>query len=277
MAESFNGLNAMAESFNGLYKWELIYPKGPWRGLDDVEFATLTYVDWFNNRRLHGAIEPGPGYTTPAAFEDTYYRQTVPADHTETQYPQPPSHPGRFSTFIQLFWGRCQALPERVRSMWCRTRLRSQSRDRCGRSPAAVTHVDALEALAVVLARVGGKGSASCWIPQSGSAADTWRRCSSPCPPAPGSMPGPCAHREAVGIVEEAQGRLRRSGRLGGRDGPALRHRVGPSLFVDGPLGAHHRKRQAVGPMANGDRCDQWLLAVGAEPLLVGNEVGVVQ
>ena len=35
----------MAESFNGLYKWELIYPKGPWRGLDDVEFATLTYVD----------------------------------------------------------------------------------------------------------------------------------------------------------------------------------------------------------------------------------------
>ncbi len=38
--------NAMAESFNGLYKWELIYPKGPWRGLDDVEFATLTYVDW---------------------------------------------------------------------------------------------------------------------------------------------------------------------------------------------------------------------------------------
>ena len=49
----------MAESFNGLYKWELIYPKGPWRGLDDVEFATLTYVDRFNNRRLHGEIEPG--------------------------------------------------------------------------------------------------------------------------------------------------------------------------------------------------------------------------
>ena len=50
-------VNAMVESFNGLYKWELIYPKGPWRGLDDVEFATLTYVDWFNNRRLHGEIE----------------------------------------------------------------------------------------------------------------------------------------------------------------------------------------------------------------------------
>jgi putative transposase len=72
--------NAMAESFNGLYKWELIYPKGPWRGLDDVEFATLTYVDWFNNRRLHGEIEPGPGFTTPAAFEADHYRQTISAE-----------------------------------------------------------------------------------------------------------------------------------------------------------------------------------------------------
>jgi putative transposase len=77
--------NAMAESFNGLYKWELIYPKGPWRGLDDVEFATLTYVDWFNHRRLHGEIEPGPGFTTPAAFEAAHYRQTVPASPAGTQ------------------------------------------------------------------------------------------------------------------------------------------------------------------------------------------------
>lgn len=66
--------NALAESFNGLYKWELIYPKGPWRGLDDVEFATLTNVDGFNNRRLHGEIEPGSGETTPAAFEADHYR-----------------------------------------------------------------------------------------------------------------------------------------------------------------------------------------------------------
>ena len=75
--------NALVESFNGLYKWELIYPKGPWRGLDDVEFATLTYVDWFNNRRLHGQIEPGPGFTTPAAFENEHYRQTVPTRQGE--------------------------------------------------------------------------------------------------------------------------------------------------------------------------------------------------
>jgi putative transposase len=72
--------NALAESFNGLYKWELIYRRGPWRGLDDVEFATLEYVDWFNNRRLHGQIEPGPGFTTPAAFEAAHYRQDISAD-----------------------------------------------------------------------------------------------------------------------------------------------------------------------------------------------------
>jgi transposase InsO family protein len=77
--------NALIESFNGLYKWELIYPKGPWAGLADVEWATLSYVDWFNNRRLHGEITAGPGYTTPAAFEAAYYRQTTPATEAGTQ------------------------------------------------------------------------------------------------------------------------------------------------------------------------------------------------
>ena len=65
----------MAESFNGLYKWELIYRQGPWRGLDDVEFATMTYVDWFNHRRLHGEITDDATYTTPAEAEAAYYRQ----------------------------------------------------------------------------------------------------------------------------------------------------------------------------------------------------------
>jgi putative transposase len=77
--------NALVESFNGLYKWELIYPKGPWTGLEDVEWATLTYVDWFNNRRLHGQITEGPSYTTPAAFEADHYRQTTPTTKTGTQ------------------------------------------------------------------------------------------------------------------------------------------------------------------------------------------------
>ena len=71
--------NALAESFNGLYKWELIYPRGPWRGLDDVEFATLGYVDWFNHRRLHGEITDDATYITPAEFEADYYRQRTPA------------------------------------------------------------------------------------------------------------------------------------------------------------------------------------------------------
>ena len=71
--------NALAESFNGLYKWELIYRQGPWRGLDDVEFATMTYVDWFNHQRLHGEITTDASYTTPAEFEALYYRQNRPA------------------------------------------------------------------------------------------------------------------------------------------------------------------------------------------------------
>ena len=77
--------NAMAESFNGLYKWELIYRQGPWRGLDDVEFATMTYVDWFNHRRLHGEITDDASYTTPAEFEALYYRQTTTALEAVTQ------------------------------------------------------------------------------------------------------------------------------------------------------------------------------------------------
>jgi putative transposase len=77
--------NAMAEAFNSLYKWELIYPQGPWQGQDDVEFATLGYIDWFNNRRLHGEVTDDNTYVTPAEFEATYYRQTAPAMAAITQ------------------------------------------------------------------------------------------------------------------------------------------------------------------------------------------------
>ncbi len=52
--------NALAESFHGLYKTELIRHRDPWRGLDDVEYATLEYVDWFNHRRLHGEFSMVP-------------------------------------------------------------------------------------------------------------------------------------------------------------------------------------------------------------------------
>jgi putative transposase len=66
--------NALAESFNGLYKAELIYHEGPWKNTDDVEWATLTYIDWFNNRRLHGEI----GMIPPAELEQHHYRQIEP-------------------------------------------------------------------------------------------------------------------------------------------------------------------------------------------------------
>ena len=77
--ESTARANAMAEAFNSLFKWELIYPQGPWQGLDDVEFATLGYIDWFNHRRLHGEITDDNSYITPAEFEALYYRQTQAA------------------------------------------------------------------------------------------------------------------------------------------------------------------------------------------------------
>jgi putative transposase len=77
--------NAMAEAFNSLYKWELIYPQGPWTGIDDVEFATLGYIDWFNHRRLHGEVTDDNSYVTPAGFEATHYRQETPAEMAVSQ------------------------------------------------------------------------------------------------------------------------------------------------------------------------------------------------
>jgi putative transposase len=65
--------NALAESFHGLYKTELIRHTGPWQGLDDVEFATLEYVDWFNHRRLHGEL----GMLPPAEFEARHHERAA--------------------------------------------------------------------------------------------------------------------------------------------------------------------------------------------------------
>ncbi len=64
--------NALAETINGLYKAEVIHRRGPWRSLEAVEFATLEWVDWFNNRRL---LEP-IGNIPPAEAEARYYAQT---------------------------------------------------------------------------------------------------------------------------------------------------------------------------------------------------------
>jgi transposase InsO family protein len=63
--------NALAESIIGLFKTEVIHLRGPWKSIDPVEYATLEWVDWFNERRLLGPIGDMP----PAEFEQAYYDQ----------------------------------------------------------------------------------------------------------------------------------------------------------------------------------------------------------
>lgn len=61
--------NALAETVFGLYKTELIRPRGPWRNVDDVELATLGWVHWHNTQRLHGYL----GDVPPTEFEAAFY------------------------------------------------------------------------------------------------------------------------------------------------------------------------------------------------------------
>jgi putative transposase len=68
--------NALMESTIGLYKTELIKPRGPWRGLSDVELATAEWVDWYNAKRLHSAI----GHVPPDEYESRYYAQHQPRE-----------------------------------------------------------------------------------------------------------------------------------------------------------------------------------------------------
>lgn len=63
--------NALAEAVNGLYKTELIRRRGPWRTLEEVEIATLEYVWWWNNQRLHSQLN----YLTPLEKESAYYAE----------------------------------------------------------------------------------------------------------------------------------------------------------------------------------------------------------
>lgn len=65
--------NALAESVNALYKAELIRMRGPWKTVEKVELATLEYVWWWNNERLHGELD----MRTPVEVERAYYAQTA--------------------------------------------------------------------------------------------------------------------------------------------------------------------------------------------------------
>jgi putative transposase len=69
--------NAMAESVVGLYKTECVRHEGPWRGVDDLELATMSWVAWFNTHRLHGEI----GHVPPIEYESEYYRHNTAAQH----------------------------------------------------------------------------------------------------------------------------------------------------------------------------------------------------
>jgi putative transposase len=66
-----------------LFKTELIRRRGLWRGLDHVELATLEWVDWFNNRRLHSACSDVP----PVEYEQQHYRQIAAPETLETAEP----------------------------------------------------------------------------------------------------------------------------------------------------------------------------------------------
>ena len=96
--------NALAECVIGLYKTEVIRRRGPWRGLDDVELATLTWVAWYNAHRL---LEP-LGYVPPAEFEQAFHERQARCGSTGgTHVTSSPANPGRFKT--EFLTRTCQA------------------------------------------------------------------------------------------------------------------------------------------------------------------------
>jgi putative transposase len=92
--------NALAESMIGLYKTELVRNKGPWRGLDDLELATLEWVDWFNHRRLfedHGRIPPSSKRTSTVTPSLPTWQRLKPPSLHETRGGSADAPPGSVS------------------------------------------------------------------------------------------------------------------------------------------------------------------------------------
>jgi transposase InsO family protein len=75
--------NALAETIIGLSKTELVRRRGPWKGIDQVEYATLEWVDWFNHRRLLAPI----GHLPPAEFEAAFWREEDPSSPVRLKHP----------------------------------------------------------------------------------------------------------------------------------------------------------------------------------------------
>jgi len=86
--------NALAETVNGLYKTELVYgpDQRPWKKIEDVELATLSWVHWYNTQRLHGYLDDVP----PIEYEEAHYAQLAPHGQIGNQTEWSPSNPGRF-------------------------------------------------------------------------------------------------------------------------------------------------------------------------------------
>ena len=77
--------NALAETIIGLYKTELVRNRGPWKGLDDLELATLEWVDWFNHRRIYHQL----GRIPPAEYEEDHYLQNESDQPVKTHTTEP--------------------------------------------------------------------------------------------------------------------------------------------------------------------------------------------
>jgi hypothetical protein len=85
--------NAQAETLIGLYKTEMVRREGPWRSVDDLELATLNWVHWFNEQRLHGAL----GHVPPVEYEQAFQRQKHPRTAAAAGRTSPLLNRGRFT------------------------------------------------------------------------------------------------------------------------------------------------------------------------------------
>ncbi|GAA1311954.1 hypothetical protein GCM10009610_30260 [Pseudonocardia xinjiangensis] len=92
--------NALAESMIGLFKTELIKPGGPWKTVEQVEIATLEYIDWFNHRRLFETCGDIPPVELEAARTTV---NTPPSPRPAIQPRRSPDKPGRFIIRSDLY------------------------------------------------------------------------------------------------------------------------------------------------------------------------------